>query len=84
MSCKECDIVTVPYVAYESAQIRSHRTIRLLIISLIVAIALMFTEAGVFTWLWSQYDYASIDVEAEQGEGNDNENVNVIIGDNNK
>lgn len=82
MDCKECktEVVSVPYAAFESTNIRNQKTIRGLIITLIVAVVMMFAEVGVFVWLWSQYDYAEVQVEADQSNADSN-TVNVVNGD---
>ena len=66
----------IPYLVYESAQARSERTIKRLILALIIATVLIFASNLVWLYCWQQYDYTSeetkIDVKADRG------NVNYI------
>ena len=50
---------TVPYMVYESAQARSERRDRRLIIVLIIVTAMLFISNIVWLWAWMQYDYTS-------------------------
>lgn len=49
----------VPYVVFESATARSERTIKRLIIALIVSVVLIFASNALWLWAWCQYDYSS-------------------------
>jgi biotin transporter BioY len=79
-------IVSVPYIVYESAQSRSERTIKRLIIALILAVLLIFASNAIWLYCWMQYDYAdtgtesTVDVDADNGVanyiGNDGDIVN--------
>ena len=66
----------VPYIVYESAQVRSERHIKRLIIALVVLIILMFTSNALWLYAWCQYDYTSEEVTYSQdGEGLNNINT---------
>ena len=66
----------VPYLVYEATQARNERTIKKLIIALIVAIALIFASNALWLWAWSQYDYTSEETTYQQdGEGVNNINT---------
>lgn len=51
----------VPYYAHEGMLARNERTIKRLIIALIIAFVIMFASNGLWLWAWSQYDYVSTD-----------------------
>lgn len=53
------DVVTVPYIVYESEQARSERHIKRLVIAVITAVAMLFTSNLVWLYAWCQYDYVS-------------------------
>lgn len=60
----------VPYVVYESAQVRSERHIKRLIIALVIAIILIFASNVAWLYAWCQYDYTSEEITYSQdGEG---------------
>lgn len=65
--------LTVPYIAYESARTQSERTIKRLIIALIVAICLLFATNALWIWNISQYEISDSEVTVDtEGEGNAN------------
>lgn len=74
----------VPYIVHESAQARNERTVKRLVIALIVAIALIFASNAIWLYAWMRYDYTSeesvVDVDANDGVanyiGNDGDIVN--------
>lgn len=76
----------IPYFVYEATQARNERTIKRLITTLIIAIALMFISNAIWLWAWSQYDYIStteqqVDLSTDGGGdanyiGNDGDIVN--------
>lgn len=76
MDCKDCKNKTadVPYIVHESAMARNERSVKRLVIALIVAIALIFASSAAWLYAWCQYDYTSeestIDVNAEDGVAN--------------
>ena len=53
------DFEKIPYIVYESAQVRSERIIKRLILALIIVTAMLFTSNIVWMGLWTQYDYTS-------------------------
>ena len=76
MDCKECTNKpeSVPYIVHESAMARNERSVKRLVIALIVAIALIFASNAAWLYAWCQYDYSSQDtVYTQDGEG-----VNII------
>lgn len=88
MDCNSCEkrktVEPVPYIVHESAMARNERTIKRLVIALIIAVALIFASNAAWLYAWMQYDYTSeesvIDVNAEDGVanyiGNDGDIVN--------
>ncbi len=67
------DLLTVPYIVYESEQSRSERYIKRLTIALIIAIALTFLSNALWLYEWCQYDYVDTTVMVDGGgDGNAN------------
>ena len=84
-ACKEIKKTEpVPYIVHESAQARNERTVKRLVIALIVLALLWFATIGIGVYAWMQYDYTSeesvVDVDANDGVanyiGNDGDIVN--------
>ena len=48
---------TVPYIIHEGCLARDERTIKKLIIALILTIVLMFASNSIWLYAWMQYDY---------------------------
>lgn len=66
----------VPYLVYEATQARNERTIKRLIIVVILAIALMFISNAIWLWAWMQYDYVGEETTYSQdGAGVNNINT---------
>lgn len=59
---------TVSYIVFESAQARSERTIRRLIIALIMTIIFLFLSNAYWVYQWNQYDYEAVSF-AQDGTG---------------
>ena len=53
--------LTIPYFVHEGDMTRGERTIKKLVIALIVAIILIFASNAVWLLAWAQYDYVSSD-----------------------
>lgn len=53
------DDKSVPYIVYESAQARSERRDKRLILALIIVTAMMFISNIFWLWAWMRYDYTS-------------------------
>lgn len=51
---------TVSYIVFESAQARSERTIKRLIIALIMTIIFLFLSNAYWVYQWNQYDYETV------------------------
>lgn len=63
----------IPYIVYEQSETRHERTVKRLILALIIAIILMFASNGLWLYCWMQYDYStesSVEVESEDGNAN--------------
>lgn len=76
---EEENMLTVPYVAHQSAAARQERQIRRMWIALVVAIALIFASNVIWLYAWMQYDYSSEEIIYQQ----DGQGTN-IIGDSNE
>lgn len=72
---EEKDNMTVPYIVYEGAQARQERTIKRLIIVIIITVSMLFATNAIWLYAWMQYDYATeieeIEVDSDNG-GNAN------------
>lgn len=62
----------VPYIVYESEAARHERTIKRLLIALVVAIALIFISNIAWLYFFNQFDYATESVTQELDSGNAN------------
>lgn len=86
MSCESCRKTdgkhsdgkgqSVPFVVHESAQARNERTVKRLVVALIVAIALIFASNAAWLCAWMQYDYTSEETVTEYTQ--DGEGLNII------
>lgn len=70
---------SVPYIVYEGEQARHERTVKRLVITLIITIMLLFATNALWLNAWMQYDYAgqetltethTVDVDAKDGIAN--------------
>lgn len=59
----------VPYVVYESAQTRSERIIKRLIVALIIVTAMMFVTNIIWLHEWMSYGYEALDEEITVASG---------------
>ena len=64
----------IPYIVYEQSEVRHERTIKRLIVALIIAIIAIVASNGAWLYCWMQYDYVETEtsVELESDEGNAN------------
>lgn len=74
----ENENMSVPYIVYEGAQVRHERTIKRLIIVIIIAVSMLFASNAIWLYAWMQYDYESEvqQVDFDSGDGG----VNNFIG----
>lgn len=49
----------VPYAAYEGLQVRHERTVKRLIIAIVITAILMFASNMAWLYAWQSYDYES-------------------------
>ena len=49
----------IPYIAFEAEMARHERTIKRLLIALVVSVALIFASNAAWLWFFNQFDYAS-------------------------
>lgn len=75
------DIERIPYIAYESALARNERTIKRLIIALLLSIVLMFASNGIWIYAFSQFEYVDETTTTTVQQDGKGQNV---YGDNNK
>ena len=70
---KEVTTITMPAYVYEREQTFKERTIRRLIIALIISIILLFATNALWIWHNSQYEFIDSEVTVDtEGEGNAN------------
>lgn len=62
----------IPYIAFEAEMARYERTIRRLLIALMVAIALVFASNMAWLWFVNQFDFSTETVTQELDGGNAN------------
>ena len=66
------DVAMIPYIVYEASEARAERSIRRLIIALVIAVVLLFASNAFWLHAWMQYDYADDSVEIDAGSGTAN------------
>lgn len=65
--------LTIPYFVHEGDMARGERTIKKLMIALVVAIALIFASNAIWLYAWMQYDYvntdssSTVDIDSKDG-----------------
>lgn len=57
----------VSYVVYETAMARNERTVKRLIIALIVSVVMIVVSNAAWLWYISQYDFESYEVNSADG-----------------
>lgn len=62
----------IPYIAFEAEMARHERTIKRLLIALVVSVALIFVSNIAWLWFFNQFDYATETVTQELDSGNAN------------
>lgn len=55
----------IPMVAYEYTMARFERTIKRLIVAMILTVILLFASNMAWLWAWNQYDYSDVTVESQ-------------------
>lgn len=64
----------VPYIVYEGSQARQERTVKKLIMIIVISIILLFASNAMWLYAWMQYDYSSQEtVYTQDGRG-----INII------
>ena len=62
----------VPYIVYESEAARHERTVKRLLIALLITILLMVGTNLAWLYVWNQYDFSSESYSIETEDGNSN------------
>lgn len=57
----------VPYIVYEGTIARFERTVKGLIIALIIAVILLFASNMAWLYEWSLYDYSDVTIDSDDG-----------------
>jgi len=81
-TCKEVrrQIDPVPYISHEADMARNERTVKRLVIALLVVLVLWFSTIALFVWYLNQYDFEGYTETYEYNQ--DGRGLN-IIGDSN-
>ena len=58
----------IPYIAFEAEMARHERTIKRLLIALVVAVALIFVSNVAWLWFFNQFDIIGDTVQLESNE----------------
>ena len=61
----------IPLIAYEVVQAKNERTVKRLIVALIIAVVLMFASNALWLYAWTQYDYFAHDYDVISIDGKD-------------
>ena len=61
------DDKSVPYIVYEGTMARFERTVKRLIIALIIAVILLFASNIAWLYEWSLYDYSDVTIDSDDG-----------------
>lgn len=77
------ELKSIPYIAYEGAEARHERTVKRLIIALVISILVTLVTNLAWMWLWNQYDYIGETETNTRTFVQDGEGIN-IIGDTNE
>ena len=72
------NVTQVPYIVYESEQSRNERTIKRLVIALVIAVVLLFVSNIVWLKEWTKYDYVGTDTDSSTTYYQDGEGFNSI------
>ena len=77
-TCTHCESKSdIPFAAYEAGEVRHERRERRLVVSLVIAILVVFLCNASWLYAWTQYDYSSEEIVIEQG-ATDGGNANYI------
>ena len=52
-------VESVPYIVYESSQMRNERNIKRMLIALVLAVVMLFASNIAWLYAWFSYDYES-------------------------
>ena len=69
---RDDNMAMIPYIVYESSEAKAERTVRRLVIALVLAVAMLFASNALWLHAWMQYDYADESVEIDAGSGTAN------------
>lgn len=75
-TCKDRQVQTIPYIAYEAECARHDRNIKRLVVVIVLCVALIVVSNLAWLYVWNQYDF--VDVEYSQ----DGRGINIIGNDN--
>ncbi len=77
---------SVPYFIHEGMMARDERTIKRLIIALMITVGLLFISNMAWLYVWQQYDYVEEDIDLDSRDGGNanyiGENGDIVNGKN--
>lgn len=76
---EEKENMSVPYIVYEGAQARHERTIKRMVIIIIILISMLFANNAIWLYAWMQYDYVDGEVQQVEFDSGDR-GINNFIG----
>lgn len=59
----------IPGIVFESIQARNERTVKRLILALIIITVMLFASNLAWLYVWQQYDYASEEITVDSKDG---------------
>lgn len=62
----------IPYIVYESESARHERTVKRLVVALVIAVTLIFISNVAWLWFFNQFDVETQTVSQELDSGNAN------------
>lgn len=74
----EKEKLTIPYCVHELQVVRHDKTVKRLIIALIIAVLLIFASNVAWLYAWTQYDYSSSESQEIIVDSKDGGNANYI------
>lgn len=77
------DLKSIPYIVFEASEAKSERTIKRLIIALVISIFVGFLTNLAWLWVWNQYEYVDETSTETRVFTQDGNGLN-IIGDSNE
>ncbi len=72
MEDKKDEMITIPYIVYEGAMVRSERHLRRLVVALIISIIMIAVSNLAWLYMWNSYEYIGESNVSVEGDGTAN------------